>query len=163
MKKLHTHLLLVFISLVFFSCEKEEDDTQTSNDPLLHVEFTNSAESEFVIKNIQMVSHGNAGETDEGPIGNWSGNIIPGNQQIAPGEMVEMDLEIENLFKYMYRIQVVDENGNDVWLHKQDGYGGTGGGSITHWGSHKRQVYCTVVRNTSTGFIYIQGWGDNAY
>lgn len=162
MKKLQIFLWILLISITFISCEKEEN-TQPDTDPLLHVEFTNSNESEFVIRSIQMVSHGNAGETDQGPIGDWTNNIIPENQQLSPGEMIEMDLAIPNQFKYMYRLQVIDENSNLIWLHEQEGYNGDGGGSITHWGSHNRRVYVTVVRNTSTGLIYIQGWGDNAY
>lgn len=164
MKKLYFLLFLPIFAVLIISCEKEEDeDVQPNTDPLLHVQFTNDATSEFVITNVQMISHGNAGEADQGPIGDWSGNIIPGNQHLSPGEMVEMDLAIPNLYKYVYRLQVIDENGNYVWLHEQEGYNGDGGGSITHWGSHKRQVYVSVVRNTNTGFIYIQGWGDNAY
>lgn len=164
MMKKFTVLFVVFSGLFLsISCEKTTDEENTIEDPLLHVEFQNSSESEFTITNIQMVSHGNAGETDEGPIGEWSDNILPNSQNLAPGEVVEMDLAIPNLYKYMYRIQVLDESNNLVWLHEQEGFEGDGGGSITHWGSHNREVYCTVMRNTSTGLIYIQGWGDNAY
>jgi len=164
MKKLQLLLLLSIIFAFSQSCVKEEDDNETiSNDPLLHVQFSNDSNSEFVITSVEMISHGNAGETDEGPIGEWSDNIIPNNQELSPGEMVEMDLAIPNLYKYMYRLQVKDENGNKIWLHKQAGYDGDGGGSITHWGSHNRQVYVIVTRNIDSGLIYIQGWGDNAY
>lgn len=163
---MNTRIFIILFAafFTFSACEKTtDDDTTVSTDPLLHVEFLNSADSEFTITNVQMISHGNAGEVDEGPIGEWSGNIIPNSQQLAPGQMVEMDLAIPNLFKYMYRIQVLDENNNLVWVHEQEGYEGDGGGSITHWGSHNRYVYVTVVRNVSSGLIYIQGWGDNAY
>jgi len=164
MKKLYFLFIVILISGLNFSCDKEKDDTETNiSDPLLHVEFTNDSASEFTITSVEMISHGNAGEPDTGPIGEWSDNIIPNNQELAPGDMVEMDLAIPNLFKYIYRIQVIDENGNKVWLHEQDGYQGDAGGSITHWGSDKREVYVIVTRNIDTGLIYIQGWGDNAY
>jgi hypothetical protein len=164
MKKIFSSLfLLLSLTFLISSCEKEEEDVQPNSDPLLHVEFTNDATSEFTITQVQMISHGNAGETDEGPIGNWSGNIIPNGNQLSPGEMVVMDLAIENSYKYVYRLAVLDENGTEVWLHEQEGFNDDAGGTITHWGSHNRQVYVSVVRNTSTGFIYIQGWGDNAY
>jgi hypothetical protein len=155
-------LILLLFSAFIISCEKD-DDLDQNTDPLLHVKFTNAATSEFLVTNVQMISHGNAGEPDEGPIGDWSDNILPENQELSPGEMVEMDLAIPNSYKYMYRLQVLDENENYVWLHEQEGFSGDPGGSITHWGSHKREVYVSVMRNTSTGLIYVQGWGDNAY
>ncbi len=154
-------LILMSILFAFASCEKEADDVQP-NDPLLKVVFTNDDRSEFSINFIQMISHGNAGVADEGRIGEWSGNIIPNNRTIAPGESFEVDLAIPNQYWYEYRISVIDETGNTVLLHEQAGYADDSPPRITHWGSHSRQVYCMVTRNTQTGLIYIQGWGDNA-
>lgn len=162
MKKFQLLVLLFLFSISIQSCIKDDNDS-VINDPPLHVQFTNDSHSEFVITSVEMISHGNAGKLDEGPIGEWSDNIIPNNQELAPGEMVEMDLAIPNLYKYMYCLQVKDENGNKIWLHQQTDYEGVGEGSITHWGSHNRLVYITIVRNIDAGLIYIQAWGDNAY
>lgn len=154
----------IFFALFLFSgCEKDNtDDTPAVVETKLHVKFTNDEGSEYPIYSIELRAHGNAGEADAGPIGDWQTNILGSGVQIAPGNMVEFDLAIPNSYWSEYRIGIIAE-GNYILLHEQAGYVEDSPPRITHWGSHNREVYVTVVKNVNTGLYDIMGWGDWSY
>lgn len=159
---------VLFFSVFISACEKEDQKDPETNDPKLHVEFTNSSSSEFSINVLQLRAHGKAGEVDSPPTGDWSGNMLPAGVVLAAGETHIMDLSIPNLHWSEYRLGVLDANGNSIMLHEQDGWTnddamGTYGPPITHWGSDNRYVEVTVTYKASVDRIVITGWGDNAY
>ncbi len=160
--KIFQLLTLLIINLIFISCNSILDSKDSKNDPeTLSVKFTNSSSSKFTITDIQLMAMGKSGEAESSPSGEWSENILTDDKTIAPGEFELFDLEIPKLHWSQYRLGVIDENGNHIMLHEQEGYSNDSMmGSITYWGSDERSVNVTVVRNSSTGLISISGYGD---
>ena len=141
-------------------CEKDEAEESTPTNNILHVEFMNDDDSEVSIVIVEMRAHGNAGETDAGPIGDWTSNILPSGTVIAPGESVEMDLNIPNLYWNEYRLGIQLADGTTIMLHEQEGWNDETGPPITHWGSDSRMVYVTIQYHEESGNYLIRGWGD---
>lgn len=164
MKKIYLLLMLpaFFLLSSMSGCEKDETEEAIVSNDILHVEFVNDENSEVSITIVEMRPHGNAGEADAGPIGDWSSNILPTGTVLAPGQSVNMDLSIPNLYWNEYRLGVQLADGTTLMLHEQEGWADETGPPITHWGSDSRIVYVSVVYNESAGLYYIQGWGDNA-
>lgn len=160
------YLFLMLMSSFFFcsmsGCEKEETEEPVITNDILHVEFQNSEQSDVSITIVEMRAHGNAGEPDEGPIGEWTDNILPTGTVLAPGQSVFMDLRIPNLYWNEYRLGIQLEDGSTIMLHEQEGWIEHTGPPITHWGSHSRMVYVTVKYDDQSGFYHIRGWGDSS-
>lgn len=164
MKKIFIILMLpaFFLLSSMSGCEKDEDEKPVVTNSVLHVEFMNEARSEVSIIIVEMRPHANAGEADIGPTGDWSSNILPTGTVLAPGQSVNMDLNIPNLYWNEYRLGIQLADGTTVMLHEQEGWHGETGPPITHWGSDSRMVYVMVTYNEDLGYYYIQGWGDGA-
>ena len=129
----------------------------------LYVKFENSGASAFPITEVQLMPMGPAGSAPDEPSGEWGENVLPADTRLAPGEHIFLTLPIPNLHWSQYRLGVVDEEGNQLMLHRQPGYSEDAMlGSITHWGSHERTVEVTVARDQSSGLIVISGWSDFA-
>lgn len=154
-------VFLVLLSLplfvvLFAACEKDKDDEKD----MLYVQFNNATESEYTITSIELRSRGKADESDQ-PAGDWGSNILAEGETIAPGSFKYFNLEIPNLHWSEYRLGVDDGNGNQVFLHQQQGYNG-GDYPITHWGSDERTVQVTIQYNSGTSLIGVTGWSDFA-
>ncbi|NPD47665.1 MULTISPECIES: hypothetical protein [unclassified Lentimicrobium] len=162
MKKIFLILMLpAFLLLSSMSgCEKDEGDEPVVTNSILHVEFANDENSEVSITIVEMRPHGNAGEADAGPIGDWTGNILPTGTVLAPGQSVNMDLSIPNLYWNEYRLGILLDDGTTIMLHEQEGWNNETGPPITHWGSDSRRVNVTVQYHEESGNYYIRGWGD---
>ena len=95
------------------------------------------------------------------PAGEWSGNILPDDKTVSPGEHLFFTLNIPTGHQSQFRLGVKDENGNRIMLHTQSGYSDIQlAGTITHWGSDERSVDVTVLRDQESDLIIISGYSD---
>ncbi len=164
MKRIFIFLILpaFFLLSSMSGCDKDEAEDPVEPNDVLHVEFRNDSDSDVSITILQIRPHGNAGEPDSGPTGDWTGNIFPAGTVLASGQSVNIDLSIPNLYWSEYRLGILLDDGTTFMLHEQEGWNDQTGPPITHWGSDSRMVYVTVKYNEDIGIYVIRGWGDNA-
>jgi hypothetical protein len=156
MNKLFFRLLflLATFSLIFISCEEEEEKEDT-----LYVKFINMPESEFTITGIRLLNMGDAGVQEE-PVGEFSDNILKNGATIAPGEHKFFTLDIPTHHYAYYRLTVDNGNGTQIYLFDQEGYEASWDGPITHWASDVRQVEVTLGIDDITGNIVVKTWAE---
>ena len=93
-------VLLMSLSLLMAGINGCEDKSTDPDDAdLLEVKFINDEGSEFTISVIQLQSMGRAGEADSTPQGDWSSNILTGNELAMLGnlERIPKPAEIEEV------------------------------------------------------------------
>lgn len=142
------------------SKQEEEKEESTSK---LSVMFLNSEDSEYTITRIQTLVMGESGGEMEEPNGDFSENQLPEGESIAPGDSANFEIEMPNLYYAYCNLGVDDGNGNTIILTEQENYPNSYDGQITYWGSDRRQVFVTIQKNNSTGFIRPVSWSEWAY
>jgi hypothetical protein len=156
-------VIFLLFMISFSGCDellnggKEEDSHNT-----LYVKFHNDSSSLYTIYNIQLNPMGNAGEIEETVDSTvWGDNILKSGEKIAPGEHKFFTLKIPNNEYSIYRLGVIDSNGDEIMIHEQSGYSvNSSRPTITHWGSDERTAYVVVKYLSSKKIIYISGYGD---
>lgn len=157
MKNLISKISFLVIIFLLLSC----DTTNENDTDKLDVKFENSSSSSFTITSIETMTMGESGNEIASPSGKWSSNLLTSEEAIAPGAYKMFRLEIKNRHYVQYRLAVLDENDNEVFLHSQVGYPASSvQGTITHWGSDERTVQVTIVRNQNTNRITVSGYSD---
>lgn len=151
-------LWIVTSLLLMVSCEILPDNDEPQEEEsvsTLYVKFINEAASEYTITNIQVRPRGSAQNITD-PTEPWSGNILPENTRIEPGNHVFFELEIPNLHWSQYRLLVDDGSGNIVVVGENSEL------PITHWGSDDRTVGVTLKYDEYAKTIWVSGWSEFA-
>ena len=152
-------ILFLSITLILFSCEKENNNDNPTEETL-YVKFTNSASSTYTISNIQLRARGASGVVDAEPAGDWGSNILESGKTIAPGAHEFFTLSIPNGDWSEYRLGVLDGNGNEIMLHEQVGFSSGFEPSITYWGANDRTTSVSIIFDNTSNLITINGFSD---
>jgi len=143
---------LLLILLLIVGCAEDKSS--------LEVKFTNDSTSQYTISSIELMDMGSASAGESKASGVWSSNIIKDNKTIAPGESLFFTLDIPSGDYSQYRLGVIDDNGNSIMIHEQEGYQGGMEPTITHWGGDDRSVSVNIQKDQSSGLIVIRGFSD---
>ena len=159
------YILAVILASTLLSCElqPEVDDIESPDEnttSVLSVVFTNNSDSEYTISSIQTLVMEEAGGEMQDPDGDFSENYLSDGEVIEPGNSYSFEIEMPNLYYSYCKLGVIDENGNTLILTEQENYPNQSEGTITYWGSDKRQVNVTLVKDEYSGIIRPTSWGE---
>lgn len=161
-------ILIIIAGFIFTGCEINtpaltNTDEQEQTTSKLAVWLYNDAVSAYSITSIQTLVMEKAGGEYIEPNGTFSANYLNSNEKIAPGDSIFFEVEMPNLYYAYCNLGVDDGNGNTIILTQQENYPNAYDGTITYWGSDRRQVFVTLKQDTYYGYIRPMSWGEWAY